>query len=65
MGRLSEYSDEELKAMEADLIIGIGNRESNDPTNIARILNVSKNKITGWHGSPPCVLDKYISKFTD
>jgi replicative DNA helicase len=53
------------KAAEADLIIGIGNRTSTDPTSITRILNVSKNKITGWHGSPPCVLNKYISRFED
>jgi hypothetical protein len=53
------------KAAEADLIIGIGNRASNDPTNNSRILNVSKNKITGWHGDPSCLLDKYISRFTD
>ena len=53
------------KAAEADLIIGIGNRASNDPTNTSRVLNVSKNKITGWHGDPSCLLDKYISRFTD
>ncbi len=53
------------KAAEADLIIGIGNRASNDPTNTSRVLNVSKNKITGWHGDPSCILDKYISRFTD
>ena len=53
------------KAAEADLIIGIGNRTSNDPTNNMRILNVSKNKITGWHGDPSCIIDKYLSKYTD
>ena len=53
------------KAAEADLIIGIGNRASNDPTNNSRVLNISKNKITGWHGDPSCLLDKYISRFTD
>ena len=53
------------KAAEADLIIGIGNRTSNDPTNNTRVLNISKNKITGWHGDPSCVIDKYISRFTD
>ena len=44
------------KAAEADLIIGIGNNTTADPTNDARILNVSKNKITGWHGDPSCCL---------
>ena len=53
------------KAAEADLIIGIGNRTSNDPTNNNRILNVSKNKITGWHGDPTSVIDKYISRYDD
>ena len=53
------------KAAEADLIIGIGNRTSNDPTNNMRVLNVSKNKITGWHGNPSCTLDKYISRYDD
>ena len=53
------------KAAEADLIIGIGNRTSNDPTNNMRILNVSKNKITGWHGDPSCIIDKYLSRYTD
>ena len=53
------------KAAEADLIIGIGSNTSVDPTSNMRILNVSKNKITGWHGDPACLLDKYISRFTD
>tara|TARA_Y100000031_G_scaffold89731_1_gene98728 strand:- start:477 stop:1691 length:1215 start_codon:yes stop_codon:yes gene_type:complete len=53
------------KAAEADLIIGIGNRTSNDPTNTTRILNVSKNKITGWHGDPAVEIDRYISRYDD
>ena len=53
------------KAAEADLIIGIGNRTSNDPTNNMRVLNVSKNKITGWHGDPSCIIDRYLSRYTD
>jgi replicative DNA helicase len=53
------------KAAEADLIIGIGNRTSNDPTNNLRILNVSKNKITGWHGDPSVTIDRYISRYDD
>ena len=52
------------KAAEADLIIGIGSNSIVDPANNARVLNVSKNKITGWHGNPPCVLDRYTSRFT-
>jgi len=53
------------KAAEADLIIGIGNRTSNDPTNNMRVLNISKNKITGWHGDPSCIIDKYLSRYSD
>ena len=53
------------KAAEADLIIGIGNRTSNDPTNNMRILNISKNKITGWHGDPSCIIDRYLSRYND
>jgi len=53
------------KAAEADLIIGIGNRTSNDPTNNMRVLNVSKNKITGWHGDPAVTIDRYISRYDD
>ena len=53
------------KAAEADLIIGIGNRTSNDPTNNNRILNVSKNKITGWHGDPSVKINRYISRYDD
>ena len=53
------------KAAEADLIIGIGNRTSNDPTNNTRVLNISKNKITGGHGDPSCIIDKYLSRYTD
>ena len=53
------------KAAEADLIIGIGSNTMTDPTNVARILNVSKNKITGWHGDPSVVIDRYISRYDD
>ena len=55
------------KAAEADLIIGIGHysRSSEDADDNTRVLNVSKNKITGWHGSPACVIQKYISRYDD
>ena len=53
------------KAAEADLIIGIGSNTTADPINNARVLNVSKNKITGWHGDPACVIDRYISRYSD
>ena len=53
------------KAAEADLIIGIGSNTTADPINNVRVLNVSKNKITGWHGDPACVIDRYISRYSD
>jgi len=55
------------KAAEADLIIGIGHNQRSSETsdNDARVLNVSKNKITGWHGDPVCVIQKYISRYDD
>jgi len=53
------------KAAEADLIIGIGNNTTADPTNNIRVLNVSKNKITGWHGDPSCIIDRYTSRYSD
>ena len=53
------------KAAEADLIIGIGSNTTADPTNNARVLNVSKNKITGWHGDPSCIIDRYTSRYND
>ncbi len=53
------------KAAEADLIIGIGNKFSDNPDNDSRVLNITKNKITGWHGSPGCLINKYISRFTN
>ena len=55
------------KAAEADLIIGIGHysRSSEDADDNTRVLNVSKNKITGWHGDPSCVIQKYLSRYDD
>ena len=56
------------KAAEADLIIGIGcgrYSRTDDQDNGSRILNISKNKITGYHGTPICIIDRYLSKYTD
>ena len=56
------------KAAEADLIIGIGcgsYARTDDQDNGTRILNISKNKITGWHGTPSCIIDKYLSRYTN
>ena len=56
------------KAAEADLIIGIGcgrYSRTDDQDNGSRILNISKNKITGFHGAPICYIDRYLSRYTD
>ena len=53
------------KAAEADLIIGIGRNIAVDPTDRTRHLCISKNKITGYHGTPVCIIDRYLSRYTD
>ena len=56
------------KAAEADLIIGIGKHsgtgESNEPDNV-RFLTVSKNKLTGWHGTIICNIQPEISRYVE
>ena len=46
------------KAAEADLIIGIGKHAQSDDgePNTMRFLNISKNKLSGYHGVVPCNL---------
>ena len=53
------------KAAEADLIIGIGKSpmSAEGEDNPARVLNVLKNKITGWHGVIPCMLRNRVSRY--
>lgn len=51
------------KAAEADLIIGIGRNAGVDTENRNRTLNISKNKITGYHGEPGCVIRRDISRY--
>ena len=56
------------KAAEADLIIGIGcgtYSRTDNQDNGSRTLNISKNKITGYHGTPTCYINKYLSKYTN
>ena len=50
------------KAGEADFIIGIG-KPSEVDTDGTRILNVSKNKVNGWHGYVTCRMDYMIGRF--
>lgn len=53
------------KAAEADLIIGIGKSsgEEDDGPDNTRYLNVSKNKISGWHGMVNCQLLPEVSRY--
>ena len=50
-----------VKAGEADIIIGIGKNPGEDDD--TRFLNVSKNKISGWHGHVVCEIDKLTGRY--
>jgi len=56
------------KAAEADVIIGIGRHsgtnEDGEPDN-ARFLTISKNKISGYHGTIPVILEPEIGRYTE
>ena len=49
------------KAGEADIIIGIGKNPGEDDD--TRFLNVSKNKISAWHGHVVCEIDKLTGRY--
>lgn len=49
------------KAAEADLIIGIGKDQDDEST--VRYLTVSKNKLSGWHGTILCQIQPEISRY--
>jgi len=55
------------KAAEADLIIGIGRLDSGEVENTepdyTRYLTVSKNKLSGWHGTVICNIQPEISRY--
>lgn len=51
------------KAAEADLIIGIGKADLQEDDNL-RYLTVSKNKISGWHGTKIVSINPDISRYT-
>lgn len=53
------------KYAEADLIIGVGKHPDNaDGTpELTRYLTVSKNKISGWHGTETCRIEPGISRY--
>ena len=53
------------KAAEADLIIGIGKHSSqdDDEPNNTRFLNISKNKLSGYHGVIACNIEPEVSRY--
>ena len=51
------------KAAEADLIIGIGKRDTSNPNEPMRQLNISKNKINGVHADIPCFINPQLSRY--
>ena len=51
------------KAAEADLIIGIGKRDTSNPNEPIRQLNISKNKINGVHADIPCFINPQLSRY--
>ena len=55
------------KYAEADLIIGIGKYPdtADGEENFVRFLTVGKNKISGWHGTVTCKIERFISRYTN
>jgi len=51
------------KAAEADLIIGIGKRDTSNPNEPMRQLNISKNKINGVHADVSCFINPQLSRY--
>ena len=51
------------KAAEADLIIGIGKRETGNPNEPMRQLNISKNKINGVHAEVNSFINPELSRY--
>lgn len=56
------------KAAESDLIIGLGRHnaemETNEPDH-TRFLTISKNKLSGWHGTIVCNIQPEISRYVE
>ena len=56
------------KAAEADLIIGIGKHNGNgddDEPDTTRFLNISKNKLSGYHGCIICNIQPEVSRYVE
>ena len=55
------------KMAENDLVVGVGrheNSEDDEPDN-TRYLTVSKNKLSGWHGTVICRIQPEISRYVE
>ena len=57
------------KMAETDLVIGIGRHEQGDvddsEPDTTRYLTVSKNKLSGWHGTVICNIQPDVSRYTE
>lgn len=57
------------KAAESDLILGIGRHEPGDvddsEPDTTRYLTISKNKLSGWHGTEICNIQAGISRYSE
>lgn len=55
------------KMAETDLVIGVGKHETTDdadPDN-TRYLTISKNKLSGWHGTVICQIEPEVSRYVE
>ena len=57
------------KMAELDVCIGIAKQESSDvedsEIDFTRYVTVSKNKLSGWHGTVICNLEPAISRYVE
>ena len=55
------------KAAEADVIIGIGKHSGgdDDEPNHTRFLTISKNKLSGYHGTIPVMIEPEVSRYVE
>ena len=56
------------KSAETDLILGIGKIENDSEEaeqDLTRYITVSKNKLSGWHGTIVCNIKPDVSRYVD
>lgn len=51
------------KQSEADLLIGIGKTINDQDDDTTRYINIMKNKISGWHGLIPVILEDKVNRY--